>query len=165
MLRKEMKEFLTFWPLEESKDSMVQAKRKTYAKRNPAQKYKRAVKYANDAINDLGFLLDKLPPKYREKVNFEKASYAQSLYKIKKMEPSVRLKEVLQQINAGFDYINDVAIGGGPLKKLLVPRYNEIRTILELAEELKTRETNTMSKRIHEKFPLTSTDSMFKKVP
>ncbi len=164
MLRKEMKEFLIYWPKDKSNDPKVQEKRKIYAKRNPAQKYKRAVKYANDAIEDLGFLLGNLPTKYLEKVNFEKALYTQSLSKIKEKEPSVRLKEVLEEIKVGIDYINDIAIGGGSLKKLLVPRYNEIRAIIELAEEISTSEAKRISKRIREKKALRSTNSMYHNV-
>jgi len=154
MLRKETKEFLNTWPKKDSKDPKIIKLREKYRKANPAQKYKRVVDHANTAIDDLAFILDKLPSKYRSKVELGKQEYVDVLNRIRQKDPKLKLIGAIEQADAAFGFIGDMFYGGGPLKTLFEPRYKEIKALLDVVEQYTTPETIQIRKRLGEDTPM-----------
>ena len=147
MLRKETREFLEYWPQENSRDPKIQKIRKKYVKRNPSQMYNRAVKYANKEFEDLALLLSKLPSNYKDKVNLDSGIYLLEDATIQSHDPDLKLKVALQKVNAGVDNLKDILLEDSDLNKLFMSKFQEIKTICNHIYNSKTGKTLKKLKR------------------
>jgi len=135
MLRKETKEFLEYWPQQESADPGIQNIRKKYEKRNPSQIYKRAVKYANDIFKDLHFILQNLPEKYIQQVDIERGARYLFLEQ-NQMSENTRTRVALAQVSAGLRTLREILREDFLLEKLYIQKFFEMEFIANLLYEV-----------------------------
>lgn len=139
MLRKQTRDFLMNWPQKESKNPKVQEFRRKYETRNPAQIYKRAVKYTNDIFDDLHYLIQHLPEEYLNQVNIEKG--LRYLHLEENQTPqagNAKLRIALAQTTAGLHTIRQILREDPLLDNLYKSKFFEIEFIANLLYEIAT---------------------------
>lgn len=134
-----MRDFLWNWPQKDSTDPKVQKIRKKYEKRNPAQMYKRSVKYANGIFEDLRYLFLCLPENYLNQIDIEKGlRYLYLEENQAKSSNNIRLRVALAQTTAGLHTLRQILREDILLDNMFRKKLFEMEFIANLLYEIAT---------------------------
>lgn len=138
MLRKESMTFLEVY----EKTNLSKAEKEQqekFKKRNQSQIVNRIVKQTNNAIEEIAFVLENLPIRYREKIKIEQGFDLFNDRINKSYDKNAKLRIARKQLETGIKSIKEEIKGDELLKTIFEQKLDEVENLVKLLVKSKTR--------------------------